>query len=112
MADKRTTRIFAGAGHYAAGTGERYRGGLFSASSDDGEWRAVTEGLPENVEARAFAVHPKSSDVVYTGTQDGVYRSTDRGATWERLGFPERHTVIWSLAFHPTQPDVMYAGAA
>ena len=28
------------------------------------------------------------------------------------LGFPERGVVIWSLAFHPTRPEVMYAGSA
>ncbi|HYH40841.1 MAG TPA: hypothetical protein VD867_02565 [Burkholderiales bacterium] len=112
MAEKRATTIFAGAGHYATGGGERYRGGLFRTSSDDGEWRAVTAGLPENVEARAFAVHPDDSRVIFTGTQDGVYRSTDGGEHWERTGFPERGAVVWSLAFHPTNAEVMYAGTA
>ena len=106
------TTIFAGAGHFATGSGERYRGGLFRTTSDDGRWRAITAGLPENVEARAFAVHPDDSSVIYTGTQDGVYRSTDGGEHWERLGFPERGAVVWSLAFHPTQHNVMYAGTA
>jgi photosystem II stability/assembly factor-like uncharacterized protein len=46
------------------------------------------------------------------GTQDGPYRSTDGGERWERLGFPERGAVVWSLAFHPTDPKVMYAGLA
>ncbi len=77
-----------------------------------GTGRRSTAGLPENVEARAFAVHPREPDVIYAGTQDGPYRTTDGGARWERLGFPDRGAVVWSLAFHPTRPKVMYAGVA
>jgi photosystem II stability/assembly factor-like uncharacterized protein len=92
--------------------GARFHGGLFRRSPDDDEWQLVTAGLPENVEARAFAVHPKQPDVIFAGTQDGPYRSTDGGQRWERTGFPERGAVVWSLAFHPTRPEVMYAGLA
>jgi photosystem II stability/assembly factor-like uncharacterized protein len=112
MTMTRATRIFAGAGHWTPKSGERFRGGLFRTVAGDGEWQAVTSGLPENVEARAFAVHPQDSDVIYAGTQDGPYRSTDGGFRWERLGFPDRGAVVWSLAFHPTRPKVMYAGTA
>ncbi|MEA3155984.1 MAG: hypothetical protein QOK44_3573 [Betaproteobacteria bacterium] len=112
MANKQATRIFAGAGHFAMKSGEQFRGGLFRTSTDHGEWQAVTAGLPENVEARAFLVHPLDTDVIYAGTQDGPYRSTDGGNRWERLGFPDRGAVVWSLAFHPKQPRIMYAGVA
>jgi len=57
-------------------------------------------------------VHPRDAGVIYAGTQDGPYRTTDGGAHWERLGFPDRGTVIWSLLIHPARPKVMYAGAA
>jgi photosystem II stability/assembly factor-like uncharacterized protein len=112
MQNHPSTRILAGAGHYVMANGVKCRGGLFRTTSDDGEWRAVTTGLPDRVEARAFAVHPTEHDVVYAGTQDGPYRSSDGGDTWERLGFPERDAVVWSLAFHPTRASVMYAGTA
>jgi photosystem II stability/assembly factor-like uncharacterized protein len=111
MANNGTTRIFAGAGHWTSG-GKRYNGGLFRRAPGDEDWQPLTAGLPENVEARAFAVHPREPDVLYAGTQDGPYRTTDGGARWERLGFPDRGAVVWSLAFHPTRPQVMYAGVA
>jgi photosystem II stability/assembly factor-like uncharacterized protein len=111
MAGNGATRVFAGAGHYTS-EGDSHPGGLFRLDAGEGQWRALTAGLPENVEARAFAVHPRERDVVYAGTQDGPYRTTDGGARWERLGFPDRGTVMWSLAFHPTRSNVMYAGAA
>jgi photosystem II stability/assembly factor-like uncharacterized protein len=87
-------------------------GGLFRTTAGDGQWQALTRGLPENVEVRAIAVHPGDADVIYAGTQDGPYRSIDGGERWERLGFPDGGAVVWSIAFHPTRPQVMYAGVA
>jgi photosystem II stability/assembly factor-like uncharacterized protein len=112
MADTAPTRIFAGAGYFVSSTGTKCRGGLFRTTRGEGVWKEITAGLPPNVEARAFAVHPTERDVIYAGTQDGPYRSVDGGEHWERLGFPERNAVVWSLAFHPTRPEVMYAGTA
>jgi len=112
MAQNGTTTIFAGAGYWVSGKGERFSGGLFRRRAGDGPWEALTAGLPENVEARAFAVHPCEHGVIYAGTQDGPYRTLDGGNRWERLGFPERGAVVWSLAFHPADPRIMYAGLA
>jgi photosystem II stability/assembly factor-like uncharacterized protein len=112
MASNGSKYIFAGAAHHAGAGGRRYRGGLFRRSPGEGAWEALSAGLPQDVEARALAVHPREPDVVYAGTQDGPYRSLDAGNHWERLGFPERDVVIWSLAFHPANPEIMFAGSA
>jgi photosystem II stability/assembly factor-like uncharacterized protein len=112
MASNGTTRIFAGGGHWTTPAGKRYRGGLFRRSPGDAEWKLLAGGLPENVEARAFAAHPREPGVIYAGTQDGPYRSTDWGDTWERLNFPVPNAVVWSIALHPRNPEVIYAGLA
>src|SRR5690349_15044865 len=112
MTGNGVTRIFAGAGYWTSPSGKRSRGGLFRRSPGDKEWKVLSGGLPENVEARAFAVHPREPDTIYAGTQDGPYRSTDGGETWKRLNFPQSPAVVWSLALHPRDPDVIYAGLA
>jgi photosystem II stability/assembly factor-like uncharacterized protein len=112
MATDRPTRIFAAAGHWKLPSGERFTGGIFRRSPGDGPWENLTRGLPESVEAHVLAVHPREPDVIYAGTQDGPYRSTDGGDRWERLDFPARGVMLWSIAFHPTRPNVMYAGSA
>jgi photosystem II stability/assembly factor-like uncharacterized protein len=112
MAGNGKTRIFAGAGYGVSRGGVELRGGLFRRSPGEGEWQAVSAGLPPKVEVRAIAVHPQNTEVIYVGTQDGPYRSKDGGESWKRLNFPDRGAVIWSLAIHPTRPDVMYAGTA
>lgn len=40
----------------------------------------------------------------------GVYRSTDRGASWNHCGLEETHDIP-SLAVHPTNPEVCYVAA-
>ena len=112
MSGDAATRIFAGAGHGEGATRNMYRGGLFRRHPGDQGWEVISRGLPENVEVRSIAVHPRDPDVMYVGTQDGPYRSVDGGNRWQRVGFPDRGAVIWTLAVHPTRPNVLYAGAA
>src|SRR5262245_5600476 len=116
MSNQPPARIFAGGAYFTLKNGKRYRGGFFRKSLDsafsESPWQSLSAGLPENVEARVIVFHPRDRDVVYVGTQDGPYRSTDGGEHWERLGFPECGAIIWSLAFHPTRAKVMYAGTA
>ena len=116
MSNANVSRVFAGAAHFTTRGGTPYRGGLFRKTLDDtyatAPWQSLSAGLPENVEVRVIAFHPRARDVVYVGTQDGVYRSRDGGEHWARLGFPDRGAVVWSLAFHPTRPNVIFAGTA
>jgi len=106
-----TKRIYAGAGH-SVSKGKHFHGGLFRTEPGNRDRKPLSRGLPEQVEARAFAVQPSDPDVLYVGTQDGPYRSVNGGDSWERTAFPDRGAVVWSLAFHPTRPEVMYAGIA
>jgi photosystem II stability/assembly factor-like uncharacterized protein len=108
----RPTQVYAGAGRWVSDDATQYPGGLFRCSSMDGHWHALTRGLPDGVEVRAIAVHPREPGVIFVGAQDGPYRTTDGGQSWERLDFPERRATVWSLAFHPTHGGTMYLGTA
>ena len=96
----------------AARTTSRMLGGLFRSAVGDGHWELVTKGLPDPTNVYAITVHPERPEVVYLGTQDGPYRSVDRGASWERLGLPDDGKEIWSVCVHPRNPTVLYAGAS
>lgn len=110
MANERTKYIFAGGDDLSPSGKERGQGGLFRRTPQDGEWEPLTRGLPPNVEARALAIDPNNPQVIYAGTQDGPYRTTDAGERWECVGFPDRNAAIWAITYHPTRPKVMYAG--
>lgn len=83
-------------------------GGLFRRADGEGQWRDITNGLPQNPQVRALAIHPEDPKVVYAGTQDGVFRSGDRGENWESTGSEKGE--VWSLAFHPNNSDIVFAG--
>lgn len=104
------TRVFAGAGAAPSREGIALRGGLFRCTAADDRWEALSAGLPQNAEVHVILVHPDNPDVIFAGTRDGPYRSTDGGDHWQRLGFSDSGVMIWSLTLHPTRPNVMYAG--
>jgi photosystem II stability/assembly factor-like uncharacterized protein len=107
MAAESCTYVYAG----VAGEGEYIgAGGLYRFSADDGEWQSITKGLPANPQVRALLVHPENPAVIYAGTQQGPYRSDDRGEHWEALEAPGETLNVWSLAFHPRHPEILYAG--
>ena len=103
-----TTTLYAG----ATRTKDGGAGGLFRRAIDADRWEQATRGLPESTDVRVITVDPHDPDTIYAGTADGPYRSTDRGQSWERLGFPDRDMEIWSIAFHPTRKGTMFAGAS
>jgi photosystem II stability/assembly factor-like uncharacterized protein len=83
-------------------------GGLFCRADGETDWRSITKGLPAEPQVRALLVHPDNPSVIFAGTQSGVYRSEDRGAHWEATDSPQGD--VWSLAAHPQDSSVLYAG--
>ena len=51
-------------------------------------WRAVSRGLPEaaGTTISSLVADPSDRGVVYAANNRGVYRSSDMGESWERLG--------------------------
>jgi photosystem II stability/assembly factor-like uncharacterized protein len=86
--------------------------GLYRLSPGSDQWEKLTRGLPEAVQVPGIALHPDKPEIVYAGTNDGPYRSTDRGDHWERLDYPRGGPGVWSFLFRPGNPDVMYLGTA
>jgi photosystem II stability/assembly factor-like uncharacterized protein len=80
-------------------------------SGDGGEtWKRVGQGLWN--ESRVFGVtaHPTKPEILYVGTDDGIYRSNDRGASFEHLDSPMNTMHVWKIAIDPVDPDTMFAG--
>ena len=57
-----------------------------------------------------LAVHPKDPSVIYAGADDGIYRSSDRGKSFERLDSPMNSLDVWKIAIDPVDPDTIFAG--
>jgi photosystem II stability/assembly factor-like uncharacterized protein len=104
--------VYAGAAPFSGGSDPTQPGGLFRLAVGTTEWRSLTNGLPDRVEVRTVAIHPDNPQLVYAGAQDGPYRSQDGGDHWERLNFPVKDLVVWSIVFDPKNPRTLYLGTA
>ena len=82
--------------------------GVFRRGAETGEWQHV---ISEHSSNTVF-VHPTNPSLVFAGTHDGVYRSTDAGKTFKRANFPDKGMEIWSFLVDAGNPKLMYAGGS
>ena len=108
MADQPSNLYLGLAGE--TGPGRVVHSGFFRLPDGGNEWEALQRGLPQGPAVRALAVHPAKSEIIYAGTQSGVYRSADRGEHWEKVELPDHGLPVWSILFHPHNPDVILVG--
>ncbi len=85
-------------------------GGLLRQADGEDAWEDISAGLPGNPQVRALLLKANDPAVVFAGTQDGVYRSADRGASWQRLSDPAEGREVWSLAANPSDANTIFAG--
>ncbi|MQF96188.1 MAG: hypothetical protein FI731_10990 [SAR202 cluster bacterium] len=86
--------------------------GLYRLAPGSDTWEELTNGLPTDPMVPGIVIHPDDPSVIYAGTQDGPYRSTNRGDSWERLDYPRTGAPVWTFMFRPGDPTVMYLGTA
>ncbi|HXU36442.1 MAG TPA: hypothetical protein VN937_08770 [Blastocatellia bacterium] len=57
------------------------RGNVWKTTDGGTKWSNIGNSLPE-APVRSLAVHPRKTNLVYLGTEVGVFASEDGGATW------------------------------
>lgn len=58
----------------------------------------------------AVAVHPLKPKLVYVATEEAVYKTRDRGLTWQRLSEGLSRVRVMNLAIDPQLPANVFAG--
>src|SRR5262245_35760725 len=94
-------------------------GGMFVSFDGGITWQRQTFISTQNYWCHAIVFHPKIKGTVYAtfteqGSRSGIWRSTDRGETWQHLtkGLPSAAQFgRTSLALSPSAPEVLYAFA-
>lgn len=78
-------------------------------STDHGAtWQSIAANLPgESV--NVIREDPRSADVLYIGTDLGVFVSTDGGAAWHSLGATLPTTPVHDLAIHAREHELVVA---
>ncbi len=92
-------------------------GGVWKSVDGGREWKSVFDDQPVS-SVGSIAVAPSDPNVVWVGSGEanirgnvgegnGIYRSTDAGATWSRVWTGEGQ--IGTMAVHPDNPDIAFA---
>jgi photosystem II stability/assembly factor-like uncharacterized protein len=100
--------------YYFGATG----GGVWKTSDGGLSWTPVADRYLTAGSIGAIDVAPSDPNVVYVGTGespirgntspgDGMYRSTDAGKTWKRIGLADAGQ-IGAIRVHPVDPEVVY----
>lgn len=107
---------------FAGGGEETVRGNV---SSGDGIWKSVDAGktwkhigLEKSRHIPRIRIHPNNPDIVYAAvlgniykpTEDrGIYKSTDGGASWNKILFANKQAGAVDLVLDPNNPRILYA---
>jgi hypothetical protein len=82
---------------------------LVYRTADQGKtWQSIGDGLPKDEPVRVIREDPFNADLLYAGTEFGLYASLDRGRSWTKFG--ELPTVpVDDILVHPRTRDLIIA---
>jgi subtilisin-like proprotein convertase family protein len=98
---------------YLGGAGNGTCSRTYTRSTDGGASFAIA-GVVDvglHADAHAIAIAPSDPTIIYEGSDGGIFRSTDSGATWTSInnsGFSA--TQFQSIALHPSDREFMIGG--
>ncbi len=110
--------VWVGTGENVSGRHVGFGDGVYRSLDGGATWRNM--GLESSDHISRILIDPRDSKVVYvaaegplwsSGGERGVFKSTDRGATWEAVLEISAETGVTSLEMDPENPDVLYAAA-
>jgi len=92
--------------------------GIYRTTNGGGSWGPASNGLPIDPQSQKYfdvddlLIDPQDKRIVYAklAWSNYLYRTTDGGNSWERIGLDLPFEPIMSLAIHPGSTEVLYAG--
>ncbi|HEY3038072.1 MAG TPA: hypothetical protein VGJ66_05005 [Pyrinomonadaceae bacterium] len=79
-------------------------------TTDYGEsWKTIKSNIPAGVTTRVIREHPRNQNLLFLGTEFGVYVSFDRGGRWTRLKGNLPLVRIDDLQIHPRDNALVLA---
>jgi photosystem II stability/assembly factor-like uncharacterized protein len=97
-------------------------GGLWKTEDAGASWKNISDGYFKTGSVGAVAVSESNSNIIYCGMGehavrgvmtsygDGVYKSTDAGKTWKKIGLDNTQHIS-RIVIHPTNPNIVYVAA-
>lgn len=73
-------------------------------------WQRITANLPEGGSVRVVREHPRTANLLFVGTERGVFVSFNGGGYWERFEAPFPATIpVADIQIHPRDNDLILA---
>lgn len=83
---------------------------LFKTTDGGTIWHRVDHGIPGNAFIWVIREDPRNADVLYAGTELGLFASWDAGATWWPFGLKNLPNVaVRDIFIQPEQNDILLA---
>lgn len=109
--------IWVGTGESNVRNSTSIGGGVYKSIDGGKSWTLT--GLANSERIDRIALHPHDPDVAYVaamGTlwaaneERGIYKTSDGGASWQRVLFVDENTGGTDIKMDPSNPDKLYAG--
>ena len=114
VADVLPSRAQAGTA-YVAFDGHRggdYKTYVFATTDFGATWRSIAGNLPKGEVARGLAEDRKDPNILYLGTETGLWVCWNRGGQWTRLKANLPTMPIYEIKQHPRDNDLILASHA
>jgi len=97
-------------------------GGLWKTENSGLNWNNISDGFFKTSSVGAVAVAESDANIVYVGMGehavrgvmthhgDGVYKSTDAGKTWKKMGLDATQHIA-RIVIDPKNPDIVFVAA-
>lgn len=74
---------------------------VFKTSDGGQSWQNIENNLPASLPVQSVAVNPLNDQMIYLGTDAGVFESIDGGASWRVANQNFASTSVSDLEFRP-----------
>lgn len=84
--------------------------GIFRSLDGGATFSRACDGMFVECHVRALAAHPGDPRLLFAGTEQGLFRSSDGADRWERVESPLNGLQIWSILLVPDAPETLLVG--
>ena len=83
---------------------------IFKTTNGGKSWTSIAGNLPAKAYVQIIREDPKNTNLLYAGTELGLFASYDGGANWLRLNLKNLpHVAIHDILIHPRENDLILA---